>query len=488
MKFKLSPQTKKIVLSFNFIAIIVAINISLIFLNLPRFDLTKNKIHTLSPSSHQILSDLSDTVNITVYMTDNLPPQAKPNIDSLKNILAELGHQNPSHIIITYKDPGTDDQIKQEALNLGIEPIQFSTIKQDSFQVNNAFLGLVVSFDQKKEVMPVVSDVGNLEYFILSNIKKITQANIPSLSIAIGHDQVDLSLVKNTFQYLSQIYSPVIVDTDSPDWQIPANSLLIILSPQQDFSPEDIDKFTKHLDQSGSMLVLFDRYYIDNTLTATKIDLPNFTSFLSNYGFKMGDSLVIDQSSNITSFSNQNSQFLSKYPFWPSINPDTMNTGLPILTNIPSINLNWVSPIEISGSAQYLLKSSQNSFVSQDINLSPVQQIDFKSQQLSQSVLSAINTDGVKIALVSDVDFIKDNFLTNEGNLIFFSNLVDYLNSDQVLMSIRNKTLPNYPLHVLTNQTKQILRWVNILSSPIVLFSIFLISKRNQTNFHRHHK
>ncbi len=484
MKFKLPKNAKKLIISANFIGIIVVINLFLNILPLPRLDLTANKIHTLSLSSRQTLKDLDDIINITVYMTDNLPPQAQVSIDSLKNILTEISHTNPSRLIVTYKNPNTDQQAKQEAVNLGIQPIQFSTVEQDSFQVNNAFLGLIVSYGQKDEVMPVVSDIGNLEYFLMSSIKKLTNHLLPTVAIATGHGQVDLSLIKNMGQYLSQTYSPTIVGTDSDDWQIPPASLLILLSPQQDFTSQDIDKFKAHLSNQGSILVLFDQFQVDQSLTATKIDTPIFSSFLKDYGFDIKPTIIADESSNITNFSTQTSQFIVQYPYWLSIRPENMNSSLPVLTNISSLDLNWASPINLSGSAQYLLKSSPTSFTSQDTNLSPLQKVDFKTQTLSQSVVSAINTDGVKIALISDVDFIKDEFLNNQGNLLFLLNLVDYLNSDESLLSIRNKSLLNYPLINLTPSNKLAIRWANILLIPLSLLAIFIISKKLQTRFH----
>jgi len=484
MKLKLPKNAKKLIISANFIGIIIVINLFLNILPLPRLDLTANKIHTLSQSSRQTLKHLDDIINITVYMTDNLPPQAQASIDSFKNILTEISHTNPSRLIITYKNPNTDNQAKQEAVNLGIQPIQFSTVEQDSFQVNNAFLGLVVSYGQKDEVMPVVSDIGNLEYFLLSSIKKLTSDVLPTVAIATGHGQVDLSLTKNMGQYLSQTYNPTIVDTDSDDWQIPQASLLILLSPQQDFTNQDIDKFKAHLSNGGSILVLFDQFQVNQSLTATKVDTPNFSSFLKDYGFDISSTIIADESSNITTFSTQTSQFVVQYPYWLSIRPENMNSGLPVLTNISSVSLNWASPINLSGSAQYLLKSSSRSFSSQDTNLSPLQKVDYASKALSQSVVSAINTDGTKIGLISDVDFIKDEFLNNQGNLMFFLNLVDYLNSDDSLLAIRNKGLVTYPLINLTASNKLLIRWGNILLIPLSLLAVFVISKRLQAQFH----
>jgi len=239
------------------------------------------------------------------------------------------------------------------------------------------------------------------------------------------------------------------------------------------------------LSSGNGILVFFDQFQVDPSLIATKVDTPNFSSFLSDYGFQVNHSIVVDQSSNITNFSTQSSQFIVQYPYWLSIRPENMNSSLPILTNISSISLNWVSPISLSASAKYLLKSSQQSFTTQDTNLSPVNEVDFKSQSLSQSVVAAINTDGTKIALISDADFIKDDFLNDQGNLLFVLNLVDYLNSDEALLSIRNKSLLSYPLQIVDPAQKQIIRWANILTIPVLLLVTFFLSKKLQSKSHR---
>lgn len=482
MKFKLPKISPKQILSINFIAFLIILNVILAFLTLPRLDLTKNKLHTISPSLKQIVEELDDVINITVYQTDNLPAQVKPSIDSLKNTLNSLKRQNPTRLIVTYINP--KDNGAQDAINQGIQPIQFSTMEQDSFQVQNAFFGLTVSYQDNVEVMPVISDIGNLEYFLASSINKITKLDTPALAIATGHGQIDPSTINTIGRFLSQSYQISQVDTDSEDWQIPPKSILILLSPQVDFSAPDIQKLEDHI-KDNAVLVLFDKFQVDQSLTATSVNLPNFEAFLQNHGFTIKNSLILDQSSTITSFSSQSSQFLVQYPYWIKILPENLNPDSPATSDLSSLILNWASPIELSQDAFYLAKSSLNSSTSLATNLSPTIKSDIDKNNTSQSVVAALNTQMGKIGLISDADFIKDDFLNSQDNLIFFLNLIDYLNSDELLLSIRSKAVSIFPLKTTDNQTRNIIRISNIGLIPVILLSLFLVNKKIQKISHK---
>jgi ABC-type uncharacterized transport system involved in gliding motility auxiliary subunit len=89
------------------------------------------------------------------------------------------------------------------------------------------------------------------------------------------------------------------------------------------------------------------------------------------------------------------------------------------------------------------------------------------------SVLGAINTeDGNRIALIADADMIKDNFVaSNDRNLYFALNLVDYFSSDDDLLKIRSKALRVPVLNEYSEDTKLMIKIINI-AAPIILLVI----------------
>ena len=49
-------------------------------------------------------------------------------------------------------------------------------VKEDKFEVKQAYMGLVFLYEDRKEVIPVVQNTATLEYEISSTIKRLTTA------------------------------------------------------------------------------------------------------------------------------------------------------------------------------------------------------------------------------------------------------------------------------------------------------------------------
>src|SRR3990167_6126358 len=74
------------------IVIVVMIILVLNFLSyqiFTRFDITENKIYSISKVSKETIKNLDDAVNIKVYFSEDLPSQYLPVRQEVKDILAE---------------------------------------------------------------------------------------------------------------------------------------------------------------------------------------------------------------------------------------------------------------------------------------------------------------------------------------------------------------------------------------------------------------
>src|SRR4030043_1166083 len=174
----------QLVTGINLIAAIVLVNVILNFYPFWRIDLTRAKIHSLSPATVKITKNLNDLVNIKVFLTQDLPPAVRPVMSDLKTVLEEIARLNQSKIKVTYLDPNKDQGAATEARNYGIQALQFSSVKSDKFEVQTGYFGLALVYGEKSEVLPVASDVGNLEYFLMSAIKRLSSDKIPAVALA----------------------------------------------------------------------------------------------------------------------------------------------------------------------------------------------------------------------------------------------------------------------------------------------------------------
>ena len=53
-----------------------------------RFDLTQNKVYSISQSSKEVVKNLDDVVNVSVYFSQNLPPPYASVIQEVRDIFS----------------------------------------------------------------------------------------------------------------------------------------------------------------------------------------------------------------------------------------------------------------------------------------------------------------------------------------------------------------------------------------------------------------
>lgn len=469
---------KKIAFVFgglNIIVAILAINVLLSFWTSLRFDVTNSKVHSLSPSTKEYIKKLEDIVQIKVYLTEDIPPELKNIKSGLKTILKDIGSQN-NKIKITYMDPSNSEEIKNEATKLGIEPVQFSKIKSDKFEVVNGYFGLAMFYGDKKEVLPVAGDVGNLEYFLLSGIKKLVNKQLPT--VAISEEKKDTqSKIEILKKMIGQNYN--IVETELKDgFKLPQNaSSLVIVGNKKVLNEGGLTELRSWIKDGKGIISFIDKFEVSNVLYGMKNVDTGLEKIYQEHGIIVENKTVADESNSIASFRTQAGSIMVKYPYWLQILPENVNRQLPVMSGINSLNLFWPSPIKIEKKADWLFKSSKKSMAKDGSDFSLEKQITIDPMDNGEYVLGAVNTDGVKLAMITDSEMIKDDFIVNnQQNAILAVNLVDYFSQDQSLLKIRSKNINVNPISEISNNQKSIIKIVNMLLPLIIIGFSVLIS------------
>ncbi|HRS22745.1 MAG TPA: Gldg family protein [Candidatus Woesebacteria bacterium] len=472
----ISQKRKKINLPLiNLGIILVLINLLLTFYPSLKLDLTQDKVHSLSPISKEIVRNLDDIVNIKVLMSPDLPVEVKPATDKLKAILAEFNRTNRRKFKVAYLDPAKDENAQAMAASLGIRPIQFNQIKKDKLELQNAYLAVVIVYGQKQMVINL--DLQNMEYLIISSIKKLINEKSPTVAL-FSENNNDLQYFR---QYLSKDYTVINADLFSKN-ELPPADTLIIAGLSKKLDDKNLNKIKEWLKTQKGLIVFLDRIGVDENMISQRYDSTGLESLLAENGIKIEDKLVLDGSAGVATFNTVDGRILVQYPFWPLIKPENINSRLPVMSGIDSLQLAWASPLTIDDKILPLFTTTDKAEVTDNFNdLSPLTKLGSTPQQ--QQILGAIKTDdGQKLAVVGDADFIKDNFIvSNDRNLYFALNLVDYFSGDSSLMTIRSKALRISPLRETTDQEKLIIRIVNLVLPTVILSLIaFIIIKRRK--------
>ena len=113
-------NNKKSTLIFSAIILIAVIFINLIGRNVfDRFDLTDNKMYSLSSSSKSVVKKIDDIFTIKVYFSEDLPAQYANNKRYLQDILEEYTAYSSGNLRFEFYSPDNDEQLAEIISILG---------------------------------------------------------------------------------------------------------------------------------------------------------------------------------------------------------------------------------------------------------------------------------------------------------------------------------------------------------------------------------
>ena len=456
-----------------------------------RFDLTDNKMFSLSPSSRSIVEELDDRLTMKVYFSDNLPNELGNTRRYLQDILEEYRAVS-DNISFYFYNPETDKDLEEEARKDGIQPVQMQVIENDNVEIKKVYLGMVLLFENKKEVLPVIQTTSGLEYMISTKIKSLI--NLDKKTIGLVHlNPENVSKTDNISTQLSQHYSFRSLDINA---DIPPNiDVLLATAAVDSIDQEILDKLDKFLESGKKIFLAQSGVKTDlQTQQATSIE-SNIYSFLNKYNLNLQKNLVLDSKCGNVSVQQRQGIFLMnrpmEYPFFPVI--DSFNSEEVVVSDLEQVLTFFASEIKIDSvenenvlNTTSLFRSSNNSgLMEQNFMLSPDPQqnpfIQILGQQGKILAASSKLKTGGEIMLVSDSKFFVDEGgMGAQTNLVFLMNAVDYLAGDEDLIALRSREITSRPLNELEDSTKKKWKYANMLLPSFLIIGFGVMRMRKE--------
>ena len=461
-----------------------------------RWDLTDNNMYSLSTSSETVVEQVDDLLTMKVYFSDDLPGEYANNRRYLQDILEEYEALSDGNIRFEFFRPEDDKNIEQEAQKAGVMPVQMQVVENDKMEVKRVLMGMVILYEDKKEVLPVIQTTTGLEYEITSKIKKLVEINKPMVGIAQLDGQT--SQFTNIQNLLNQRYTVQNVNLAE---QIPLGLTAMLMSGVSDsLSLTEYANLKNYLDNGGNLFL---------TQTKIKTNLQaqqafpiqsNIFDLTKEYGFLIAENLVLDKICGRVSVQQQMGPIRMnvpmEYPLLPIIR--SFNNDEAIVSGLEQIQLIFASEINLDSSVVENVNSVPLFFTSNqsgemrgnfNLNPDPNQNPFLRVFNQSDKILSArsekIQTNGIlsQMILVSDSDF-----MTDEGggrspeNQIFIMNAVDYLIGDRDLIALRSREITSRPLEEVADDAKKRWKWINIVLPSLLIVGFGLIRMRQQKN------
>jgi gliding-associated putative ABC transporter substrate-binding component GldG len=452
-----------------------------------RLDLTEDQQYTLSDATRNILESLDEPVTITAYFSEDLPPNVGKVKKDFQDMLTEYDNASSGRIVYQFFNPNKDQESEMEAAQAGIQPIMINVRERDQMKQQRAYLGAVLQYGEKKEIIPFIQPGSAMEYALSSNIKKLSLKQKTQIAFLQGNGEPTLSEIPQLNQQLSIMYDVGTIKlTDTT--QIPnLYKTLIIVAPSDTVNPAYLKQLDDFLSKGGRILFALNRVKGDLSTASGSSVYTGFEDWLGEKGINIRDEFVIDANSGNIMVQQRNGMFVMntpvKFPYLPVI---TEFADHPITKGIESVIFPFASSIEISPKDSLLqvtnlaLTSEKSGFEKPPIYFNAMKQwtkSDFPVSSLPVAVAIEGKIEGdtySKMVVFGDGDFVVNGSGQNaqrlqEDNISLMTNAIDWLSDDTGLIALRTKGISARPIDPdLEDGTKTFLKYLNFLL-PIIL-------------------
>jgi gliding-associated putative ABC transporter substrate-binding component GldG len=492
------------------LAVVAGILILLNFISIrlfERLDLTAQGVYTLSDASKKLVGSLDDRVTVKAYFTEDLPSPYNNNRRAVLDILNEYKAFSKGNLQYEFVNP-QGEKGEEDAQKQGIAPVQVQVVNADKLEVKRGYLGLVMLYEDRKEVIPVVQNLSSLEYDISSAAKRLVTKSKKKIGYTTGHGEAEQTNLRQVFQAVTPQYDLVPVDLSKGE-PVPNDlTALLVISPQsrfQDSAKYQIDQFVM---RGGKVAFLLNRINANlQNRMGQPIDL-GLDDLLKQFGTRINPDLVRDvQCANISVMQQQGGMtFQSQVPFPYIPVASDFNQNNPMVKDLQGVVFPFVSSVDTGGAsavglkAEVLVRSSKRSgrqtgffmidpfqryaqadLAESGIPLGLIVSGSFKSSFIGRQPVPVLTSSPEsRVIVVGDGDFMKDEFLGNRGNITFFANIIDYLADDSGLITIRSKNVASPPLDQISDGSKKIVKYSNLIGPPllIVVYGLFRWRRR----------
>ncbi len=483
----------------------------------------------------------NEKLSLTLYLSDDLKKLGISGTDEADQIIRDaynvVNRQNFDRIDYKVVSP---DAVEADALaaKYGLQTISYS----DRGLQKKAVIGLVLEYGEKFYALPleiqrslfgyVVGGLEDVETSLNDGLHNLF-SNAKALGYITGHGEVDhtsADYAANFEKLISNNYELKDIDLNSAD--IPAGmSAIIINGPKQDFTEEELYKIDQFLLRGGNVMI-----FIDGTVDDGKNQMYGLGHFITNnnnldrllakYGIEHKKNMVMDKNC-ITS---QNAQYGELHYWWvPTLHKKQLAKKHVITNNLGYVYLLQSSSLDPADALENknlkvteLAKSSEEAWaLEDDITLHPLYleppadasqltqydlalllegKFDSAFDEAPEGITKAAASEGQndENALVTS-NFVKASvmpgklFVAGSSEIttrqvidengsspvsMFLMNVVDYMNGNEELCTMRTKSLSVNNLTIKSKAGVNIWKYLNSFGLAVIVVICGLIVLR----------
>jgi len=330
-----------------------------------RWDLTKNKLFSVSEATKRIFSRLEDPVEVTFYLSKKLPGQLKDfkrdTIDKFKELGISSNGNFTWEVVEADKDKATLSKVKR----YGIPEMRGTTLGRDEMHTQDFYSGIVLNYMDKQEVIAEYNDVQRLEYEIARKLLQLTMDDKPLIKFFTSIEEEEAPPgaypgYKNFYdQYAAIMDTKDVVEKFrvartklTEDDTIDSRTDCLVIAQPDKLNKRQKYEINKYLSEGGSAIMFVSKRTVKKGRRFTFADLdPQIDDLFKFWGLVIEDAMVADMSAGTlvrTQF--KRGAVSTEYGLTPLIvkaGGRGLNMQSPITRNLGSMNFPWVAPIKV---------------------------------------------------------------------------------------------------------------------------------------------
>jgi len=407
------------------------------------YDSTANKRYSLSDQTAKIVKGLKQDAAITYYDKQSGFQPAKDLLDRYSTL--------SSRIRVQYVDVEKNPQVARAAgvTKLGTSFVEIGTKKEEAKSVTESEITGAIIRDVKTTTRTVCFVSGSGEH----QIDDTQRTGFSRLKDILAKDQYaskSISLLEKA--------------------EIPSDcTVVVIAGPQSEYVQPAVEAIKKYVEQGGRAMILLDAPLKIGRPTA---DNTALTDLLQSWGVSMDKDLLLDMSpvGQLMGLGPEIA-LVSTYDSHPIV--DEMKgtaTGFPLSRSMTVKNTDKTN-------VQKLFESSASSLATVKLDSPNVNPRDPKNKKGPMTIGAAgsyttgkENSEG-RFVVIGSSSWPANSFINFNGNGDLASNALNWLASDEDLISIRPKEQENRNV----NMTRAQFNWVR-LSSQFLLPGALLLA------------
>ena len=389
-----------------FIVLIAVIYASTLFHY--RIDLTAEKRFSLNQSTKKLLSNIDSTVNITVFLTGDLPADYKKLSIAANDLLSEFRDISHNNIRFHFEKPGenlndsdranlydslqrlgvvfeqntdvasTNEKATQQLIipSAIVEYEDYRPVAVDMRSSRTVFKNYNVVNDEPQEDKEATLNAAEalLEYKFANAIDKLTRKKIPTIAYCLGNGEAPPQQVNDLIKSLTSDYRFGPVDLKASYINPDIVDALLIVKPTQPFTDEDKLKLDQYVMHGGKIIWCIDKLYAElDSLMRSQADFVafdrnlNLDDILFRYGVRINGNLVQDLNCSkiplVTGYNADGSPRMQRFPwpYYPFLSSPNNNIISKNLDRVLSIFPSSIDTIKAPGITKTILLASDTS-------------------------------------------------------------------------------------------------------------------------------